>query len=822
MAASESSDYVLGIDLGTTFSAAAIARHGRAEIASLGHATAVVPSVILVRSDGDVLIGEAAERRAASDPTRVAREFKRRLGDPVPLVLGGSPFGAEALMAQLLRGIYDTVVERQGRPPSTTVVTHPANYGDYKLDMLREAVRLADVPDARFLSEPVAAATHYAQQDRLDDGDILAVYDLGGGTFDAAVVRRSGAGFELLGMPEGMERLGGIDFDQAVFTHVMNSLGAADDLDPTDPAVMSAVGRIREDSRGAKEALSDDTDAHVPVLLPNLHTEVRITRTEFEEMIRPRIAETIDSLRRAVRSAGVDLEDVSRILLVGGSSRIPLVGEMVRSATGRPVTADAHPKHAIVLGAALAGAADGGGVPIMAAPTIAAAVPPPPPAVDGLDEEEAGRRRTPLFAAIAVIAALVLAIAGFLVFTGGDAGDDTAAATEPPADEATETPATAQPATDAPTSPPSTAQAEAIVTGGEVFLTTLQDEGEAPFTESVAGDSDPQLLAFAAAGPRTDPDADPDADESTESADAPDDSVTVAASSGTAAGVFAGQRGVPACDTDRLVAQLAADPGTATAWAEVQDIEENEIPSFVSTLTATVLTRDVRVTDHSFVDGRAVPRQAVLQIGTSVLIDPVGSPRVRCASGSPLTEPEPVTGRTSYVGPAWNTFQPETIEIVVAALEPVTEFVLADVDGGEPFTRPVGSTGLDDPAPDPGEILAVGGFTDLAGFTGPFGVNEMLMTFPASGGPVTATWAYSISLQGVTLNSEGDLSGTYDPATGTASGEGFGTVSGGGVTGGGSGSWSATINPAAGTVSGIAGDGSETITFELTFEPYEL
>jgi hypothetical protein len=181
-----------------------------------------------------------------------------------------------------------------------------------------------------------------------------------------------------------------------------------------------------------------------------------------------------------------------------------------------------------------------------------------------------------------------------------------------------------------------------------------------------------------------------------------------------------------------------------------------------------------------------------------------------------------VTGRTSYVGSAWNTFQPETIEIVVAALEPVTEFVLADVDGGEPFTRPVGSTGLDDPAPDPGEILAVGGFTDLGGFTGPFGVNEMLMTFPASGGPVTATWAYSISLQGVTLNSEGDLSGTYDPATGTASGEGFGTVSGGGVTGGGSGSWSATINPAAGTVSGIAGDGSETITFELTFEPYEL
>ena len=127
MTASESGDYVLGVDLGTTFSAAAIARRSRAEIVSLGHVTAVVPSVILVRADGEVLVGAAAERRAASDPTRVAREFKRRLGDPVPLLLGGSPFGVEALMAQLLRGVYDTVVEQQGRTPSTTIVTHPAN-----------------------------------------------------------------------------------------------------------------------------------------------------------------------------------------------------------------------------------------------------------------------------------------------------------------------------------------------------------------------------------------------------------------------------------------------------------------------------------------------------------------------------------------------------------------------------------------------------------------------------------------------------------------------------------------------------------------------
>ena len=835
MAAAGTGDYVLGIDLGTTYSAAAIARDGRAEIASLGHLAAVIPSVVLVRSDGDVLIGEAAERRAATDPTRVAREFKRRLGDPVPLLLGGSPFGAEALMAQLLRGVYDTVVEQQGRPPSTTVVTHPANYGDYKLDMLREAVRLADIANVRFLSEPEAAATHYAQQDRLDDGDVVAVYDFGGGTFDAAVVRRTGEGFELLGMPEGMERLGGMDFDQAVFSHVMSASGAGDALDPADAEVMSAVQRIREDCRVAKETLSVDTDAEVSVLLPNLNTKVRVTRSEFEEMIRPRIAETIESLRRAIRSADLDVEDVSRILLVGGSSRIPLVREMVGSVTGRPVTVDAHPKHAIVLGAALAGAADGG-APIAvgaAGTTIGVGGPPPRPTDDGFDDDPTGRRRRPLLAAVAVIAALALGIGGLLVFTDGDAGDDTAAVTEPPDLVATEAlatvaPATITPATDAPTTPASTeaeADAKVIVTGGEVFLTALDDDGEAPFTESVAGEPDRQLFAFAAAGPTAEPSTDADnaaAEESTEGADAPDDSVTIAAFSGTAEGVFAGQRGVAACDTDRLVAQLADDAGSASAWAAVEGIDESEIPSFVSTLTAIVLTRDLRVTDHSFVNGLAVPRQAVLQIGTAVLVDVFGSPRVRCASGSPLTAPEPVTGTTAYVGAAWDTFEPDTTEIVVAAPEPTTGFVLTDVDGGDPFTRPVGSTGLDDPAPGPGEVLAVGGFTDLGGFTGPFVVNEMLMTFPASGGAITATWNYAIDVQGVTLSSTGELTGTYDPVTGVASGDGFGSVSGGGVSGGGSGTWTATIDTASGTLSGIAGDGSDTAAFELTFEPYQL
>jgi actin-like ATPase involved in cell morphogenesis len=229
-------------------------------------------------------------------------------------------------------------------------ITHPASYGPYKLDLLQQAARQADVHPVTFMSEPVAAAVHYSDQERIEPGAVVAVYDFGGGTFDAALLRRTSEGFELLGEGEGLERLGGIDFDEAVFAHVVNAIeGRAGAL--TD-ATAGAVGRLREECTRAKETLSEDTEATIPVLLPDAQTDVRITRSEFESIIRPRIRETISALERAVRRAGLAMTDVDRILLVGGSSRIPLVAEMVRAATGRPVALDAQPKHAIALGAA--------------------------------------------------------------------------------------------------------------------------------------------------------------------------------------------------------------------------------------------------------------------------------------------------------------------------------------------------------------------------------------------------------------------------------------------------------------------------------------
>ncbi len=349
--------YEVGIDLGTTYTAAAVHRDGRSSIFPLGSRAAAIPTVVYLKEGGVVLTGEAAVRRAMTEPERVAREFKRRLGDTTPVIVGGTPYSAEALMARVLRAVLDQVESREGSAPSRVAISHPANWGQYKLDLLHQAVRLAEVEEDRvvLISEPEAAALSYASQERIDPGEVIAVYDLGGGTFDAAVLRRTDNGFEILGKPEGIERLGGIDFDAAVAAHVARSLdGALDNLDDDDPSAVAAMSRLRQDCVDAKEALSSDTDARIPVLLPALQTEVRITRAEFEALIRPSLVDSIGAMHRAVKSAGITWDDVSKVLLVGGSSRVPLISQMVSSELGRPVAVDAHPKHAVALGAAFA------------------------------------------------------------------------------------------------------------------------------------------------------------------------------------------------------------------------------------------------------------------------------------------------------------------------------------------------------------------------------------------------------------------------------------------------------------------------------------
>ena len=322
--------YALGVDLGTTYTAAATWRDGHAEIASLGSRAPPSRRSCSLREDGTFLVGEAADRRAATEPDRVAREFKRRLGDTTPILLGGTPYSAEALMASCCGGWSTRSREREGGAPDAS--PSPTRRTGART---RPTCSPGDPPGrpraTRSRStEPEAAAVYYASTERVDAGDVVAVYDLGGGTFDAAVLRKTATGSQILGKPEGIERLGGIDFDEAVFAHVQRSLGGAlEELDEDDPAAIAAVARLREECVEAKEALSSDTDASIPVLLPNVQTEVRLTRGEFEDMIRPPLADALDALAAALRGAGVTADEVN------GAARRRLVADPARGPAGR-------------------------------------------------------------------------------------------------------------------------------------------------------------------------------------------------------------------------------------------------------------------------------------------------------------------------------------------------------------------------------------------------------------------------------------------------------------------------------------------------------
>ena len=444
--------YQLGMDVGTTWTAAAVFHDGKAEIVALDHRATAIPTVVALPGDGDPVVGRAAERKSGTAPASLARHVKRRIGDTAPVVVDGRAHSPQSILAHVLSWVVARVSETQGEPPQAVTVTHPANWGPYKIDLLRDAIRLAGLDDATTttMTEPEAAAHWYASAERMAGGETVAVYDLGGGTFDAVILRRTANGFEVVGQPHGVEHLGGIDFDEALFQHVLDTAGVdVAALDPEDEATLAALARLRDDVVEAKEALSDDTSTSLAVLPPLGSTSVRVTREEFEGMISPGIDQTASVLQRCLADAGVRPDDLRSVLLVGGSSRIPLVARRVAAVFGRPVAVDAHPKHAVALGAALVA---GEGVVPAEAP-----LPPPPIAADGPGPEAAtkpaGRPPWLLGVAAAAIAAAVIA---FVVLSsgGGSGGDTTIAGTTgatsaPTTGTATTTPITTSPGTSA-------------------------------------------------------------------------------------------------------------------------------------------------------------------------------------------------------------------------------------------------------------------------------------------------------------------------------------------------------------------------------------
>ncbi|MFT7839922.1 Hsp70 family protein [Saccharothrix sp. BKS2] len=387
--------YGLGVDLGTTFTAAAVSGDFGTRVVPLGR-DVVAPSTVFIGADGTVLTGDAAEAAGAADPLRVSRGHKRRLGDPTLLVIGGVAYSPAALLAAQLRDVVALVTALHGGPPDAVVLTCPAIWGPYRREHFDEVPRLAGLDNVHIITEPEAAATHYSTERRLGNGELVAVYDLGGGTFDTTILRAHHNGTEILGTPEGIERMGGIDFDEALLTHLDTRLdGALTTLDPTDPTTTTTLTTTRTACIKAKEDLSLEPDVTIHIPLPHTTHHITITRTEFNDMIRPSLSLTTAALQRTIHSAGLRPGDLAGVLLAGGSSRIPLVPQMVSDTFGKPVRVSLHPKFTVALGAATT-----------ARPKPAAApvpfLPPPPPPAPG------PRRRLPRWLVPALVATVLV------------------------------------------------------------------------------------------------------------------------------------------------------------------------------------------------------------------------------------------------------------------------------------------------------------------------------------------------------------------------------------------------------------------------------
>ncbi|WP_158888767.1 Hsp70 family protein [Amycolatopsis anabasis] len=348
---------ILSVDLGTSNTVAVLSAHGRPPRVVEVDGSATMPSAVFAEEDGTLMVGRDAERRARLDPTRFEPNPKRRV-DEQTLLLGDNVVPVnEALAAVLRRVLEETSRQLGGDQPDEIRLTHPAQWGPVRRNVLLSAARLAGMAGAiSLVPEPVAAAAHFASfpGKTLAPGQALAVYDLGAGTFDVAVVGATQNGFAVLA-EDGLPDLGGLDVDQALLVHVGREVSHRDPqrwqrlLRPESTGDRRTRRALQEDVKAAKEALSRHPQTEVP--MPEPFTDVLVTRAELEALVRPAMLRSVELLSRTVRSAGMAPGQLAGIYLVGGSSRLPLVGSMIAEKLGVVPASLDQPETAVALGA---------------------------------------------------------------------------------------------------------------------------------------------------------------------------------------------------------------------------------------------------------------------------------------------------------------------------------------------------------------------------------------------------------------------------------------------------------------------------------------
>ncbi len=347
---------VIGIDLGTTNSCVAVMEGGEPTVITNQEGARTTPSVVGFAKNGERLVGQLAKRQAVSNPENTIISIKRHMGTDYKVTVEGKSYTPQEISAMILQKIKADAEAYLGEPVKQAVITVPAYFTDAQRQATKDAGAIAGLEVLRIINEPTAAALAYGV-DKDEDGKVL-VFDLGGGTFDVSILELGDGVFEVLAT-SGNNHLGGDDFDQRIMNYLIEEFKKETGIDLSNDKL--ADQRLKEAAEKAKIELSGvaSTNINLPFITADAtgpkHLDVTLTRAKFEELTADLVQATIEPTRKAMSDAGLSASDIDKVLLVGGSSRIPAVQEAIKKVLGKEPTKNVNPDECVATGAAIQG-----------------------------------------------------------------------------------------------------------------------------------------------------------------------------------------------------------------------------------------------------------------------------------------------------------------------------------------------------------------------------------------------------------------------------------------------------------------------------------
>ena len=347
---------VIGIDLGTTNSCVAVMEGGEPTVITNQEGARTTPSVVGFAKNGERLVGQLAKRQAVSNPENTIISIKRHMGTDYKVTVEGKSYTPQEISAMILQKIKADAEAYLGEPVKQAVITVPAYFTDAQRQATKDAGAIAGLEVLRIINEPTAAALAYGV-DKDEDGKVL-VFDLGGGTFDVSILELGDGVFEVLAT-SGNNHLGGDDFDQRIMNYLIEEFKKETGIDLSNDKL--ADQRLKEAAEKAKIELSGvaSTNINLPFITADAtgpkHLDVTLTRAKFEELTADLVQATIEPTRKAMSDAGLSASDIDKVLLVGGSSRIPAVQEAIKKVLGKEPTKNVNPDECVAIGAAIQG-----------------------------------------------------------------------------------------------------------------------------------------------------------------------------------------------------------------------------------------------------------------------------------------------------------------------------------------------------------------------------------------------------------------------------------------------------------------------------------